>query len=308
MGRGDDGAALADGPSGASFCRLDDNGLHLLQFDKLRTAPITGGHLSFLPQIRLITVHAFPRNAAFGPVSPALRLRVARPGSTTLSVLAPMVPPEQQQCVSPPAGRRAHLPIHLARTELRLEMKRTRLLAGVSTATLVVALAACGGGDSGQSASGGSTRTLVANDAFDLKTIDPARSFEFTGVMLDQQIYETALKEKLDEIFEEFTQADGSTTRRYGGTGLGLSISRRIVGLMGGRIWVESRESLGSAFHFVVKLVRGDTVQDDAAGGEKRPAGAATAGPIRPITRSWTRLRAKVPLSTYPALPACGRS
>lgn len=73
-------------------------------------------------------------------------------------------------------------------------MKRTRLLAGVSTATLVVALAACGGGDAGQSASGGSTRTLVANDAFDLKTIDPARSFEFTGVMLDQQIYETALK------------------------------------------------------------------------------------------------------------------
>lgn len=76
-------------------------------------------------------------------------------------------------------------------------MKRTRLLVAVSTTTLVAALAACGGGG-GQSGSGGTGgsqgKTLVANDAFDLKTIDPARSFEFTGVMLDQQIYESALK------------------------------------------------------------------------------------------------------------------
>lgn len=74
-------------------------------------------------------------------------------------------------------------------------MKRTRLLAAVTTTTLIGALAACGGGggDSAQSGANG-VKTLVANDAFDLKTIDPARSFEFTGVMVDQQIYETALK------------------------------------------------------------------------------------------------------------------
>jgi signal transduction histidine kinase/DNA-binding response OmpR family regulator len=58
--------------------------------------------------------------------------------------------------------------------------------------------------------------------------------------------------EKQRLIFEAFSQADTSTTRQYGGTGLGLTISAQLVGLMGGRMWVESEPGKGSKFHFTV--------------------------------------------------------
>jgi two-component system, sensor histidine kinase and response regulator len=60
--------------------------------------------------------------------------------------------------------------------------------------------------------------------------------------------------EKLDLIFDSFSQADTSTTRLYGGTGLGLTISRRLVEMMGGRMWAESETASGSRFHFTVRL------------------------------------------------------
>ncbi|MGB5076466.1 MAG: ATP-binding protein, partial [Sphingorhabdus sp.] len=58
--------------------------------------------------------------------------------------------------------------------------------------------------------------------------------------------------DKLSSVFERFTQADSSTTRRFGGSGLGLTISKRLVELMGGRIWVVSEVDKGSAFSFLV--------------------------------------------------------
>ncbi len=105
------------------------------------------------------------------------------------------------------------------------------------------------------------------------------------GTTLHFRVRDTGIgisPEKQKLIFEPFTQADSSTTRRYGGTGLGLGICARLVELMGGKIWVESEAARGSTFHFTARVEFASR-----SGGTERPQTDALEG---------ERARAKRPM------------
>jgi signal transduction histidine kinase len=87
--------------------------------------------------------------------------------------------------------------------------------------------------------------------------------------------------DKAPMLFQKFTQVDSTTTRRFGGTGLGLAICRELAGMMGGRIWVESEEGEGSAFHLVAPLPRAESGAVVRRASSSEPTSQNDARPLR---------------------------
>jgi signal transduction histidine kinase/two-component SAPR family response regulator/HPt (histidine-containing phosphotransfer) domain-containing protein len=87
--------------------------------------------------------------------------------------------------------------------------------------------------------------------------VKPAMAQGHCQMQLHFSVQDTGIgiqPDRLARLFQPFTQADASTSRRYGGTGLGLAISKRLIEMMGGKMWAESIPNHGSTFHFVVTV------------------------------------------------------
>lgn len=102
----------------------------------------------------------------------------------------------------------------------------------------------------------------------DVEVVKQDTSSSADQLVLHFQVSDTGMgipAEKLEAIFDAFTQVDMSTTRQFGGTGLGLTISSELVRRMNGRIWCESQEQVGSRFHFTAQFENDDKSKDGVA-------------------------------------------
>ena len=109
------------------------------------------------------------------------------------------------------------------------------------------------------------TNAVKFTDAGEIEIRVELESFKDDEYSIHFSVRDTGIgmsEKQQQKLFKAFSQADSSTTRKYGGTGLGLAISQRLTGLMRGKIWVDSKPGQGSTFHFSIKAKQAEDQKD----------------------------------------------
>jgi PAS domain S-box-containing protein len=112
------------------------------------------------------------------------------------------------------------------------------------------------------------TRAGEVRVTLDARALDEAHHYELHVAVCDTGVGIPA--ERMDRLFQSFSQIDASTTRQYGGSGLGLAISRRLAELMHGQMWIESEVGQGSTFHFTLHAEAVPAASADVPSGVQR--------------------------------------